>query len=233
MSDINVLDDEDIEDLGIEGFRLLQKKTGFRFGVDAVLLSKFVSKRGGAMLDLCSGSGIIPILMLALKKADKIEALEIVDSLAEMIHRSIELNNVADRARVSCGNLCYIEDFYKKGSMDYVTCNPPYMKLNAGMGAEDANRNIARFEVECTIDDVARAASYVLKSKGSLFLIHRAYRLVDIFNALVKYHLEPKRLRLVSSDYKKPPTMVLIEAVKDGNRQLNIEPNLLIGEVKC
>lgn len=230
MNDVKVLPDEDIEKLGIDDFYLLQKKIGFRFGVDAVILSDFVNKKGGRALDLCSGSGIIPILLIAKNKADSFSALEIIEELSDMINRSIKINKLENKANVICGNLCEIEKYYEKESFDFITVNPPYMKKNSGINSDDFNRNVARFEIACTIDDVARAAFYALKPKGSVYLIHRAYRLVDIINSLVKYKLEPKRMKLVKSDNKKPPAMVLIEAVKYGNRQLNIEPDFIIEE---
>ena len=216
MNDVKALPDEDIERLGIDDFYLLQKKIGFRFGVDAVILSDFVNKRGGRVLDLCSGSGIIPILLVAKKKADSFSAIEIIKELSDMINRSIRINR--------------LEKHCEKESFDFVTVNPPYMKKDSGINSDDFNKNVARFEIACTIDDVARAAFYALKPKGSIYLVHRAYRLVDIIGALVKHRLEPKRMRLVKPDNKKPPSMVLIEAIKYGNRQLNIEPDLIIGE---
>lgn len=230
MNDVKALPDEDIERLGIDDFYLLQKKIGFRFGVDAVILSDFVNKRGGRVLDLCSGSGIIPILLVAKKKADSFSAIEIIKELSDMINRSIRINRLENKADVICGNLCEIEKYCEKESFDFVTVNPPYMKKDSGINSDDFNKNVARFEIACTIDDVARAAFYALKPKGSIYLVHRAYRLVDIIGALVKHRLEPKRMRLVKPDNKKPPSMVLIEAIKYGNRQLNIEPDLIIGE---
>ena len=230
MNDVKALPDEDIERLGIDDFYLLQKKIGFRFGVDAVILSDFVNKRGGRVLDLCSGSGIIPILLVAKKKADSFSAIEIIKELSDMINRSIRINRLENKADVICGNLCEIEKHCEKESFDFVTVNPPYMKKDSGINSDDFNKNVARFEIACTIDDVARAAFYALKPKGSIYLVHRAYRLVDIIGALVKHRLEPKKMRLVKPDNKKPPSMVLIEAIKYGNRQLNIEPDLIIGE---
>ncbi len=230
MNELLALTDEDIERLGIGDFFLLQKKKGFRFGVDAVILSDFVNKKRGRVLDLCSGSGIIPILLIAKNKADSFFALEIVEELADMINRNIRLNSLEERAGVACGNLCEIEKYCQKESFDFVTVNPPYMKANSGVNPDDFNRNVARFEVACTIDDVAKAAAYALKPKGSIYLIHRAYRLVDIISTLTKYRLEPKRMKLVKHDNKKTPSMVLIEAIKYGNRQLNIEPDFIIGE---
>ena len=217
MNDVKALPDEDIERLGIDDFYLLQKKIGFRFGVDAVILSDFVNKRGGRVLDLCSGSGIIPILLVAKKKADSFSAIEIIKELSDMINRSIRINRLENKADVICGNLCEIEKHCEKESFDFVTVNPPYMKKDSGINSDDFNKNVARFEIACTIDDVARAAFYALKPKG-------------IIGALVKHRLEPKRMRLVKPDNKKPPSMVLIEAIKYGNRQLNIEPDLIIGE---
>lgn len=228
VKDLDIRDDEDLEDLQINGYKLLQKKTGFRFGVDSVLLSDFVNERAGYMLDLCSGSGIIPILCMAKNKVTRIEAVEIIENIADMANRNFRMNGIFDVAKVRNDNICNIKELYTAHIFDFVTCNPPYMKAASGFVSPDDRKAMARTEISCTIDDVASAASFALRSKGRFYLIHRAYRLVDVFSALTKYNLEPKRMRLVSSAYDKKPTMVLIEAVKDGNRQLNIEPNLIV-----
>lgn len=228
LKDIDIRDDEDLEDLQINGYRLLQKKTGFRFGIDSVLLSDFIAETGGYMLDLCSGSGIVPILSFAKKKTDRAEALEIVEEIAEMANRSMELNRISEVSKVVNGDLCKISDFFKAHSFDYVTCNPPYVKQRSGLASPNNIKAVARTEISCTIEDVAKAASYALKNKGSFYLVHRAYRLVDVFEALTDNRLEPKRMKLVCPAVDKPPVMVLIEAVKDGKRQLNIEPNLIV-----
>lgn len=228
MSDVAILEDEDLEDLQLNGYQLLQKKTGFRFGTDSVLLSDFVTEIGGHMMDLCTGSGIVPILCIAKNKADKAEGVEIVTTISEMANRSMKFNQIEDRVSIKNENICQIPELYKPYGFDYVTCNPPYIKRQSGMKSPDSNKAMARAEISCTIHDVCRVAAYLLKSKGSFYLIHRAFRLVDIFEALTENKLEPKRMQLVCSSYDRPPSMVLIEAVKDGKRQLNIEPNLMI-----
>lgn len=222
------LTDESIDDLQIGGYYILQKSGGFRFGVDAVLLSDFIREGSGRLLDLCTGTGIVPILAYAKGKADYIEGIDILPEMADMANRSMQMNGISDRVKIKNADLCRIADEYKGGSFDSVSCNPPYIKMNAGESSVDFKRAVARHEISCTIYDVAAAASHCLRAKGSLYMIHRAYRLVDIFDALTKNRLEPKRMRMVSSSYDRAPSMVLIEAVKDGNRQLNIEPSLIV-----
>lgn len=226
--EVERLPDEDLEDLQIGGYKILQKKTGFRFGTDSVLLSDFMNEKDGDMLDLCTGSGIIPILCIAKNKANRIEAVEIIEPVAKMAKRSMDINGISDRVRVENADICNIKELYRPHIFDFVSCNPPYVKAHSGLISPDDAKAMARTELSCTMDDVAKVASYALKHKGRFYLVHRAYRLADIFTALIQHQLEPKRMKLVSSSYDKPPTMVLIEAVKDGKRQLNIEPNLII-----
>lgn len=222
------LSDEDLEDLQINGYKIFQKKKGFRFGTDSVLLSDFINEKEGDMLDLCTGSGIIPILCMAKNKACRIEAVEIMEPISEMASRSMAINGLSDKVRVRNADICNINEVCRPHYFDFVSCNPPYVKADSGLISPDDAKAMARTELSCTMDDVAKAASYALKHKGRFYLVHRAYRLADIFLALIKYRLEPKRMKFVSSAYDKPPTMVLIEAIKDGKRQLNVEPNLII-----
>lgn len=228
MVNVDIPEDEVKEDLQCGGYMLLQKQKGFRFGIDAVLLSDFVNEKEGKMLDLCSGTSVIPILCIAKNKADRIEAVEILDEMADMASRSVIMNELSDRINIRCADLRNISDIYKAHSFDFVTCNPPYVKNNSGLPSPDDNRFVSRHEVCCTIDDVVRAASFCLNDRGRFYLVHRAYRLVDIFEALTRHKLEPKRLRFVAPSHDKEPTMVLIEAVRHGNRQLKVEPVLVI-----
>ena len=194
-------------------------------------------RRKDKVLDLCTGNGIIPLLLSGFYPGNCFTGLEIQKESAELAARSVELNNLQDKIRIINGDLKKLEDFtavygLAKHSFEVVTCNPPYSVVESGKQNPKEPKAIARHELLCTLEDVVAAADFLLKPHGKLFMIHRPYRLAEIFGALYAHQLEPKRMRLVSPFAGEEPNMVLIEARKNAKARLKIEPELTVYE-KC
>lgn len=222
------------------GYKIIQDTERFMFGIDAVLLADFVCgsiKKQDKIIDLGTGNGIIPLILSGLYPENEFAGLEIQKESAELAARSVELNGLQDKIRIIKGDLKKLEDFTAlyglvKHSFEVVTCNPPYSVVESGKQNPKEPKAIARHEVLCTLEDVVAAADFLLKPHGKLFMIHRPYRLAEIFGALYAHQLEPKRMRLVSPFAGEEPNMVLIEARKNARPRLKIEPELAVYE-KC
>lgn len=227
--EVTLKENERIDDLQRNNLKIIQSPNRFCFGMDAVLLSHFVHVKDGAnILDMGTGTGIIPILLSAITNADHLSALEIQEDSCDMAFRSVKLNNLDDKIEIINGDIKVASEIFKKASFDAITCNPPYMIGEHGLKNPKDAMAIARHEVLCTFDDVARNASLLLKSGGSFFLVHRPFRLAEIFQTLQKYKLEPKVMQLVYPYIDKEPNMVLIEAVRSGKSRLAVKQPLII-----
>lgn len=221
---------ERIDDLLTGGLKIIQNKNEFCFSLDAVLLAHFVTIRKNACgLDLGTGTGVIPLLLS--ERIQKMYALEINEVTAELAQRNVEMNNLTDKIMVCHGDLCEIEKHYTANSLDFVVSNPPYRQLNQGhLNLLDGIAR-ARHEITAKLDDVVKAASYVLKVKGRFAMVHLPERLGEIMVAMHKYHIEPKRLQLVQPKKDKSPNIVLIEGIKYGAPGgLKVEPALIVHE---
>ena len=222
-------EDERIDDLQRNGYRIIQKKKGFCFGMDAVLLSGFAQvKEGEVAVDLGTGTGIIPILLEAKTKGKHFTGLEIQEEVAEMAGRSVRLNQLENRVDIVRGDIKEASRLFGKASFDVVTSNPPYMNDNHGLKNPELPKAIARHEVFCTLDDVCREASLLLKSGGRFYMVHRPHRLAEIITALKTYKLEPKRMKLVHPFVDKEANMVLIEAVRGGRSMMKVEAPIIV-----
>ncbi|MCI5569396.1 MAG: tRNA1(Val) (adenine(37)-N6)-methyltransferase [Candidatus Alectryocaccobium sp.] len=211
------------------GYYIYQPAEGFRFGVDAVLLSEFSHiKQGESVLDMGTGTGIIPILLAAKTKGRHFTGLEIQEFSAAVAKESVLLNKLEERIDIVNGDIKEASKLFGNESFNVVVSNPPYMIADHGLRNNANEKYIARHEALCTFDDIAREASRVLISKGRFYLIHRPFRLAELFMTLKKYKLEPKRMRLVHSYVDKEPQMVMIEAAKGGNSGIKIEKPLII-----
>ena len=229
MDNSLVKEDERIDDLQCKGYRLIQKPQGFCFGVDAVLLSDFVRVKPGAkVLDLCTGSGVIPILLAAKTKGEHYTGLELQEEYADMAGRSVKLNTLEDKIDIICGDVRSGRQIFKPGSYSVVTVNPPYMTDNHGLKNLYEPKTIARHEVALSLSDVVSLASYVLPESGNFFMIHKPFRLAEIFQVMKEYHIEPKRMRLIHPYVDKEPTMVMIQGTKGGKQRITVEPPLII-----
>ncbi len=220
---------ERLDDLQISGLKILQDPERFCFGMDAVLLSGFVQVPDGAsVLDLCTGTGILPLLLSAKTKAGQIHALEIQPESADMARRSVALNHLSDHIHVITGDLKEADRIFGTASFTVITCNPPYIAGGKGLQNPEAPKAIARHEVLCTFRDVAEQSAKLLKSGGKLFLVHRPDRLSELLVTLTSCGLEPKRLRIVYPFADKAPNMVLIEASRGGRPGITVDKPLII-----
>lgn len=227
--DVVLKDKERIDDLQRNGYRIIQHPDKFCFGMDAVLLSGFATARqGDCVLDLCTGTGIIPILMEARTEAARLTGLEIQAESADMARRSVLLNGLEEKIDIVTGDIREADRFFASASFDVITCNPPYMIGQHGLTNPEAPKAIARHEILCTLEDVVSQTAKLLKVGGHFYLVHRPFRLAEIITALVRHRLEPKRMRLVHPYLDKEPNMVLMEAVRGGKPRMTVEKPLIL-----
>lgn len=224
-----IREDETLDDLQLNGINIIQKKSGFRFGVDAVILANFAKVKNGAkVIDLCTGTGIIPLIIAGKTKAKDIIGVEIQECFAEMAGRSVALNNLEERMRFVCGDLKDKEMLKSLGRADVVTVNPPYKLMNSGIKNPNDTLAIARHEIKCSLEDVISSSRIILKDNGRLYIVHRPERLADIFCLMRKYKIEPKRVRMVHPSANKAPNIVLVEGQRDGRPFLKFDEPLYV-----
>lgn len=222
-------ENERIDDLQRNGYQIIQKKDGFCFGMDAVLLSGFAQVRDGERaIDLGTGTGIIPILLEAKYEGKEYIGLEIQEEVAEMAGRSVRLNHLEEKVTIVRGDIKEATKLFGKAQFDVVTSNPPYMNDAHGLKNPDLPKAIARHEVLCTLEDVVREAAGLLKPGGRFYMVHRPHRLIEIVTALTKYKLEPKRMKMVHPYVDKDANMVLIEAVRGGRSMIKMEAPIVV-----
>lgn len=224
-----VKDHERVDDLQRNGYRIIQDPAKFCFGMDAVLLSGFAQvKKDGKALDLGTGTGIIPILLSAKTPGSDFTGLEIQTEMAEMADRSVRLNHLEEKVHIVEGDICEASKIFGKATFDTVTCNPPYMNQNHGIKNPGDAKAIARHEILCTLEDVIREASSLLKPGGHFYMVHRPHRLAEMYALMHQYRLEPKRMKLVHPFVGEEANMVLLEAVRGGNPWMKVEPPLVV-----
>lgn len=222
---------ERLDDLQRDGLQIIQNPDWFCFGVDAVLLADYAAKsikKGAKVLDLCSGNGIIPLLLSSKSQAESITGLEVQKPVAEMATRSVKMNGLTDKIQMKCGDLKEAESYFGRSFFQYITCNPPYKEVGGGLTSKLDSVTLARHEILCTLEDIVRVSSIILEPLGKLCLIHRPERLIDIICLMRKYGLEPKRLRFVHPSPGKTATMILIEGVRQGKPKLFLDPPLYV-----
>lgn len=187
-------------------------------------------KKCDTVVDLCTGTGIVAILLSGKTNAKKIVGVEIQEECSEMARRSVEMNSLQDRVEILNEDLKKLKNIIGAGSVDTVTVNPPYMKAGSAIINEVNSLTIARHEVCCTLEDVIKEAARMLKTNGEFFMVHKPERLVDIFCIMRKYKIEPKRIRFVHPSAEKPANIVLIEGSRDGKEFLKFEKPLYVYE---
>ncbi|MBE5965743.1 MAG: tRNA1(Val) (adenine(37)-N6)-methyltransferase [Lachnospiraceae bacterium] len=220
---------ERLDSLHRKDYQIIQNVNKFCFGMDAVLLSGFARVNPGEqVLDLGTGTGIIPILLEAKTEGKHFTGLEIQAESADMAKRSVRINYLEDKIDIVVGDIKEASSVFGRASFDVVTCNPPYMHNHHGLVNPDQAKAIARHEILCTLEDVVREASRVLRPNGRFYMVHRPFRLVEILTTLSSYQLEPKRLKLVHPYVDKEPNMVLIECLKGGKSRLTVEAPLIV-----
>lgn len=226
MDNTSNLSLEDLSSCG-SSFKIFQDRKKFCFGIDAILLADYAKKaRGKLFCDLCTGNGIIPILLSEKNPDVEIHALEIQNEIAALAQKSVDLNGLCEKIKIFTGDVKNAWNIFGKNLYDVVTANPPYMKANA-QTAENS-KSIARQEILCNLEDVVKAASGLLKSNGKFFMIHRPSRLGEIFICLEKYNLGARRIRMVQPNAEERPTMVLVEAEKCAHPELIVEESLIV-----
>jgi len=222
-------EDETLDDLQLKGLCVIQKKEAFRFGVDAVLLANFAKvKRGGRVIDLCTGTGIIPFILAGKTEAAHITGVEIQSEMVEMANRSMAYNKLEDRMEFINGDLKDIKLLKSIPKADVVTVNPPYKLQNSGIINPNDKNAIARHEICCTLEDVIIACRTLLKDNGRMYMVHRPERIADILCLMRKHKIEPKVIRMIHPNTKKAPNIVLIEGQRDGGAFLKWEPPLYV-----
>ena len=220
---------ERLDELNRNGYKIIQDEKKFCFGMDAVLLSGFASvKEGECVLDLGTGTGIIPILLVAKTKGKHFTGLEIQEESADMAKRSVAYNQLEEKISIVMGDIKEADKIFKAASFDVITSNPPYMTGSHGLVNPDMPKAIARHEVLCTLDDVISQAAKLLRPGGRFFMVHRPFRLSEIMCTLTAHKLEPKRMRLVYPFVDKEPNMVLIEALRGGRPRITVEKPLIV-----
>lgn len=221
--------DETLDDLQLRGIQVIQKKDAFRFGVDAVLLANFARVRKDAkIVDLCSGTGIIPFILAGKTFASNIIGVELQEELVEMANRSVEYNNLEHKIKFLHGDLTDVDLIKSIPKVDIVTVNPPYKLQNSGLININDKNAISRHEICCTLEDVIIAVRILLKDSGRVYMVHRPDRLVDILCTMRKHRIEPKRIRMVHPSVDKAPNIVLIEGQRDGGAFLKWETPLYV-----
>ena len=245
---MDLKEDERIDDLEYNNLKIIQNKNGFCFGIDSVLISDFAKevKNNSIGVDLGVGTGIISILLTAKTKISKIIGVEIQKEVAEMARRSVELNNMQNKIEIINLNIKEIINKTKKENLsdnlennkiieklpreefDFVVTNSPYKKLETGKINNNEYKYISRHEVTADLADFIEVSRYLLKDKGTLYMVHRPERLVDIVELMRKNKIEPKKIRLVYSKVDKGPALVLIKGIKNARPFLKIDKPLVI-----
>ena len=220
---------ERIDDLQRGGLRVIQRADAFRFGTDAVLLADFAApRRHDRVCDLGTGTGIIPLLLYARENTISADAVEIQPDMADMAARSMAMNGLNEKIRVLSGDLRSIRTLLPHARYDLVTCNPPYGKAGGTLLNPDASKRLARHEESCAIEDVACAAAWLLQNGGRLCCVFPAARMIELSDAMRKYRMAAKRIRMVHSRVEKAAHLCLMEGMLDARPGLIIEPPLVI-----
>lgn len=225
----DLLENERLDDLQINNYKIIQKKDEFCFGMDAVLLSAFTKvKEYERIIDLGTGTGVIPILLEAKTKTQQIVGLEIQPHIAEMAKRSVLYNQLESKISIVQGDIKEAGQLFGLASFDVVTSNPPYMNDLHGLKNFKESKSIARHEILCTFEDLVKAASKLLKPRGRFYLVHRPHRLIELISILTKYQMEPKRIKMVHPYVYKDANMVLIECIKGARSMVKVESPLIV-----
>ena len=220
---------ERLDELQRNGYGIIQNPARFCFGMDAVLLSGFAkAKAGEKVLDLGTGTGIIPILMEAKTDAADFTALEIQEESADMARRSVAYNHLEDKIKVITGDIRDASNIFGASSFHVVTTNPPYMTAQHGLTNLYEAKTIARHEVLCNLEDIIRESARLLMPGGRFYMVHRPFRLAEIISLMVQYRMEPKRMRLVYPYVDREPNMVLIEGLRGGKSRMTVEKPLIV-----
>lgn len=227
--EVTLHENERLDELHRNGYKIIQDKGRFCFGMDAVLLSGFARvKQGEKVLDLGTGTGIIPILLEAKTDGEHFTGLEIQPESADMASRSVAYNDLQDKIDIVVGDIKDASQRFGASSFDVITTNPPYMIGQHGIKNDQDAKAIARHEILCDLDDILRESAKMLKPGGCFYMVHRPFRLAEIFSKMIEYRIEPKRMQLVYPFVDKEPNMVLIEGLRGGKSRITVEKPLIV-----
>lgn len=224
-----LLDGERLDDLQVKGLEIIQNPGKFCFGMDAVLLSNFARIRSGdKVLDMGTGTGIIPLLLAAKTEGESFVGLEIQEESADMARRSVLHNKLEEKIQIVTGDIKEAATIFGPVSFDVITTNPPYMIGQHGIANASNAKAIARHEILCNLDDIMRESARLLGHGGRFYMVHRPFRLAELLSTMVRYKIEPKRMRMVHPYVDKEPNMVLLEGIRGGNSRMQVEPPLIV-----
>ena len=225
--------DERIDDLQYKGLRIIQKREGFRFGIDAVLLANFTKvRKNQKVIDLGTGTGIISILIAAKNEPGIVKGIEIQQDMVEMAQRSVKLNRLDEKINIIHADIKEAVDYFGSSSFDVVVTNPPYMNRGGGLLNSSDKKALSRHELLCTLEDVVRVSSKLLVPGGLFSMVHRPDRLVDIVFLMRSHGIEPKQLRFVHPAPYKKPNLMLINGARGGRPQLKMMDPLYVYDEK-
>lgn len=226
---VELLENERLDELHRNGYFIIQDPQKFCFGMDAVLLSGFARvKREETVLDLGTGTGIIPILLEAKTEGAHFTGLEIQPESADMARRSVRYNHLQKKINIEIGNIKDASLQFGASSFHVITTNPPYMTGQHGLTNQNEAKAIARHEILCSLEDVIRESAKILKPQGRFYMVHRPFRLAEIMAIMQQYGIEPKRMQLVYPYVDKEPNMVLLEGLRGGNPRITVEKPLIV-----
>lgn len=220
---------ERIEDLGDKGLKIIQARDSYRFSVDSILLVNFIRvKNYEQVIDLGTGSGIIPLLLFGKRKGLSIYGVEIQEDLADMAKRSVELNKLQDHITLIREDFRNIKKIFKSNQFDVVVSNPPYISLGQGKINPLSSKAIARHEIKGNLEDLISASNYLLKNKGRIYLVYKSNKLIELVVTLKEYDIEPKVIKFIHPRPGEDANMVLLEGIKGGKGELKIENPLFL-----
>lgn len=227
---------ERIDDLNLNGKKIIQDTDLFLFGMDSVLLANKVkgTNKNTIIVDLGTGSAVMPVIICEKNKIGKIIGVELQDKMCELAVKNVKYNNLEDKICILKENLKnvasikkYIKQTVEREEVDIVISNPPYKKVGTGSKNEKDEKYIARHEVMCELEDVFKTASKLLKFKGKLYIVHKPERIADLISLARKYKLEAKEIQFLQPTINKKPSIVLIEYVLGGGNECIVLPNLI------
>lgn len=227
---------ERIDDLNLNGKKIIQDTDLFLFGMDSVLLANKVkgTNKDTVIVDLGTGSSVMPVIIAEKNNVKKIIGVELQQKMYDLAVKNVEYNKLQDTITVLKENLKNVDSIRKyvleiigKDKVDIVISNPPYKKVGTGSKNEVDEKYIARHEVECELEDIFKTASKLLKFKGKLYLVHKPERIADLISLARKYNLEPKEIQFLQPTIRKKPSIILIEYVLGGGNECVVLPNLI------
>lgn len=228
LMDISLAFDERL-DIVNDGVKLIQRKNGLTFGTDALLLAGYINGNENKICaELGGGTGIISLLTVSRKKAKKVYVYEIQEQFAELINRNALLNSMENGIEVICKDIREATTADTSGEVDFVFSNPPYMRKDSGRKNEFDEKTVARHEVFGDIGDFCKSAARLLKYGGDFLVVYPPDRMAELFDAMKKSHIEPKRLTMVFPDEYHRPCMILCSGKKGGKSGLIVTPPLFI-----